>query len=129
MEAYRDQYASVFNGGDGVTLMGISPDAIEELHSWASDADFPFLFAQDDGSTVEAYGGAVRDNGMTLERAVVVIDTEGRIHEWMTPFREIDPTAYEELRASIEAAGADMDDADVQALVEGIEAMSSECDR
>jgi peroxiredoxin len=74
------------------------------------DADFPFLFAQDaDGSTIEAFGGKIRPNGMTLERAVVVIDPEGRIHKWMTPFREIDPMAYEELRASIAEVAPDLD--------------------
>ena len=47
MTAYRDQYASIFRGGLGVTLIGVSPDSIEELASWADDAHFPFLFARD----------------------------------------------------------------------------------
>jgi thioredoxin-dependent peroxiredoxin len=109
MTAYRDQYASVFRGGRGVTLIGISPDTPEELGSWMKDADFPFLFAQDvDGSTVEAFGGKIRSNGMTLERAVVVIDPEGKIHGWMTPFREVDPTSYEELQALIAEVAPDL---------------------
>ena len=37
MRAYRDQYASLFDGGEGVTLIGISNDPAEELASWAAD--------------------------------------------------------------------------------------------
>ena len=117
MTAYRDQYAQVFRGGRGVTLIGISPDSPEELGSWLKDANFPFLFAQDvDGSTIEAFGGELRDNGMTLERAVVVIDPEGKIHKWMTPFREIDPTAYEELKATIAEVAPELEEMDGEEL-------------
>jgi peroxiredoxin Q/BCP len=117
MTAYRDQYAQVFRGGRGVTLIGISPDSPEELGSWLKDANFPFLFAQDvDGSTIEAFGGELRDNGMTLERAVVVIDPEGKIHKWMTPFREIDPTAYEELKAAIAEVAPELEEMDGEEL-------------
>jgi peroxiredoxin Q/BCP len=125
MTAYRDQYASVFRGGKGVTLIGISPDSPEELGSWMKDADFPFLFAQDlDGSTIEAFGGKIRDNGMTLERAVVVIDPEGKIHQWMTPFREIDPTSYDELKAFIDEVAPEMDEGE-DSEADGFEPESS----
>ena len=43
MRAYRDQYASLFDDGEGVTLIGVSNDPAEELASWAADEDFPFL--------------------------------------------------------------------------------------
>jgi thioredoxin-dependent peroxiredoxin len=111
MEAYRDQYASVFRGGRGVTLIGVSNDPAEELSSWARDADFPFLFGHDDnGAAVRAFGGEVRGDGMTLERAVVVIGPDGKIAKWMTPFREIDPSSYEELRVAIAAVAPALDD-------------------
>ena len=102
MEAYRDQYASVFNGGREVTVLGISNDSAEELASWAADADFPFLFgSDDDNSAAAAYGVGLRDNGMPASRAVVVVDPEGRV-AWTTPqFNGIDPTAYEELAAAV----------------------------
>lgn len=133
MTAYRDQYASVFRGGRGVTLIGISPDSPEALGSWMKDADFPFLFLQDvDGSTIEAFGGKIRDNGMTLERAVVVIDPEGRIHKWMTPFREIDPTAYDELQALIAEVAPNVDrgeDASADEVMETLQRMvGGDCD-
>ena len=98
MEAYRDQYASLFNNGQDVVLLGISTDSPEELESWAKDADFPFLFGSDPGSTgYAAFGGNPRDNGMVGSRAVVVVDPEGRIAGVIPTFMQMDPTAYEDL--------------------------------
>ena len=129
MTAYRDQYASVFRGGRGVTLIGISPDTPEALGSWMKDADFPFLFAQDvDGSVVEAFGGKIRDNGMTIERAVVVIDPEGKIHKWIPQFQQIDPTAYVELQALIAEVAPDLEEGeefDTDGLEEALQAMEA----
>ncbi len=65
MEAYRDQYASIFRGGQKVTVLGISNDSAEDLASWAADADFPVLFGSDgDNSAAVAFGVGRRDNGM-----------------------------------------------------------------
>jgi peroxiredoxin len=105
MRAYRDQYASLFDGGEGVTLIGVSNDPAEELASWAADEDFPFLFGSDsDASAYSAFGGDPRDNGMVGSRAVIVVDPEGRIAHVMPTFNQVDPTAYEELRGAIQAA-------------------------
>jgi peroxiredoxin Q/BCP len=102
MEAYRDQYASVFRGGRGVSIFAISPDAPEALASWAADADFPVLFGSDvGGEAAEAFGVGRRGNGMPQSRAVVVVDPEGRVSWATSVFREIDPTAYEELAAAV----------------------------
>ena len=111
MEAYRDQYASIFRGGRGVTILAVSNDAAEELASWASDSDFPVLFgSDDDNSAAVAFGVGTRDNGMPETRAVVVIDPEGRV-SWTTPaFRQVDPTAYEELAAAIAEVAEPLDD-------------------
>lgn len=105
MRAYRDQYASLFDGGEGVTLIGISNDPAEELASWAADEDFPFLFGSDaESAAYAAFGGDPRDNGMVGSRAVVVIDGEGRVAHIMPRFNQVDPTAYTELRDAITAA-------------------------
>ena len=102
MNAYRDQYASLFRGGRDIVLIAISPDTPEALRSWAKDADFPFLFASDpEGATYAAYGGAPRSNGMPGGRSVIVVGPDGRIAEAIPRFREVDPTAYEELQAII----------------------------
>ena len=115
MEAYRDQYASIFRGGRGVSIFAVSNDPPEALASWAKDADFPVLFGSDaNGSAAAAYGVGARDNGMPQSRAVVVVDPEGRVSFATSTFREIDPTAYEELAAAVAevAPPLDPDEAD-----------------
>ena len=113
MEAYRDQYASIFRGGRGVTVLAVSNDSAEELASWAADSDFPVLFGSDDDkSAAVAFGVGTRGNGMPQSRAVVVVDPEGRV-AWATPVcREIDPTAYEEVAAAVAAVAPPLDEAD-----------------
>jgi len=106
MTAYRDQYASLFNGGQNVVLIGISNDTPEELASWASDADHPFLYASDldnDGATYAAFGGGLRDNNSVDSRAVIVVGPDGRIAGVIPRFNQVDPAAYEELGAVIDA--------------------------
>ena len=104
MEAYRDQYARVFRGGRGVTVLGISNDSAEDLASWAADADFPVLFgSDDDNSAAVAFGVGRRDNGMPESRAVVVVDPEGRVSWTTAQFNGIDPMAYDELAAAVTA--------------------------
>ena len=71
MTAYRDQYASLFNEGQNVVLIGISNDSQGELGSWLKDMDFPFLFGSDasnDGGTYAAFGGGLRSNNMVDSR-------------------------------------------------------------
>ena len=100
MRAYRDQYASLFNAGQNVVVMGISNDSAEELGSWLHDEDFPFVFASDaanDGATYAAFGGGLRDNNMVDSRAVIVVGPDGRIAHVIEAFNQNDPMAYEEL--------------------------------
>ena len=105
MTAYRDQYASLFNGGQNVVLMGISNDSPEELGSWLRDADYPFLFASDagnNGATYAAFGGGLRDNNMVDARSVIVVGPDGTIAGVIPQFRQVDPQAYEELAEIID---------------------------
>ena len=100
MRAYRDQYASLFNEGRNVVVIGISNDPVEELASWLHDEDFPFLFGSDadnDGATYAAFGGGLRDNNMVDSRAVIVVGPDGRIAHTIESFNQNDPMAYEEL--------------------------------
>jgi peroxiredoxin Q/BCP len=105
MEAYRDQYARIFRDGDDIVLIAISTDDAEALASWAKDADFPFLFGSDEGSAVGKKYGAWRSlpgGGAIDNRTVFVIDGEGVIRYVAAPFREVDPSAYDELAEAIE---------------------------
>jgi peroxiredoxin len=101
----------MFRGGRGVTVIAISRDPIEELASWARDADFPQLFASDaEGVTFRSFGVGVRESGSPGSRMVAVIDPEGRVAYTVAPFREIDPTAYEELGAAVAEVAPPLDE-------------------
>lgn len=102
MKAYRDRHAELF--GEDAVLVAISRDTPEELASWAADEKFPFRFASDvDGVAGQAY--ATLMEGRPYEaRVLFVIDPAGKVSHVMRPFREIDPTAYDELKAAITAA-------------------------
>jgi peroxiredoxin len=105
MQAYRDQYARLFNDGRNVVVMGISNDSPEELASWLHDADFPFVFASDaanEGATYAAFGGGLRQNGMVDSRSVIVVGPDGRIAGVIPQFSQVDPAAYDELAAMVD---------------------------
>lgn len=113
MTAYRDQYASLFNAGQNVVLIGISNDSPEELGSWLKDADFPFLFASDaanDGATYAAFGGGLRDNNMIDSRSVIIVGPDGRIAGVIPQFRQVDPQAYDELAEIIDRVTPEPED-------------------
>ena len=104
MEAYRDQYATLFNGGKDVVLIAISGDQIDLLESWAREAQFPFLMASDSGAVVgRRYGALARRAGMT-NRNLFVVGPDGKIAYRAVPFREVDPKAYEDLGAAVDSA-------------------------
>ena len=77
-------------------MIAISTDSQDALVSWARDDEFPFVMASDEGGEVGKLYGAARS------RNLFVVDPGGVIAYTATPFREVDPTAYEELGAAIE---------------------------
>ena len=101
MNAYRDQYAQLFKNGRNIVLIAISADVDTALASWARDAEYPYLFASDTGSTVGRAYGAFNAQYKLDNRNLFVVGPDGRIAYRATPFREIDPTAYTELGAVI----------------------------
>ena len=104
MEAYRDQYATLFRNGEKVTLLAISTDPVDALASWAQDADFPFLFLSDTGGKVgEAYGAFLPKSGVD-NRTLYVVAPGGRISYVAAPFNQIDPAAYTALAEAIGTA-------------------------
>jgi thioredoxin-dependent peroxiredoxin len=102
MDAYRDQYATLFKNGRGVVLIAISADPDTALASWARDSEYPFLFASDSGTVVGRRYGALAEHAGLTNRNLFVVGPDGRISYRAVPFREIDPTAYKELGAAIE---------------------------
>jgi peroxiredoxin len=101
MNAYRDQYAQVFNKGRNVVLIAISADVDTALASWAHDADYPVVFGSDTGSAVGKAYGAYHAQYKVDNRNLFVVGPDGRIAYRAIPFREIDPTAYADLTAAI----------------------------
>lgn len=104
MDAYRDQYATLFKDGRGVVLIAISADPDTALASWARDSEFPFLFASDSGTAVGRRYGALAEYPGLTNRNLFVVGPNGRIAYRAVPFREIDPSAYRELGAAVRRA-------------------------
>lgn len=102
MDAYRDQYATLFKNGRGIVLIAISADPDTALASWARDSEYPFLFASDSGTVVAQRYGALAEHPGLTNRNLFVVGPDGRISYRAIPFREIDPSAYKELGAAIQ---------------------------
>ena len=101
MDAYRDQYAKLFNGGKGIVLLAISVDADTTLASWAAEKHYPFRFLSDSGGVVGRQYGAWSDRNGLDNRTLFVVGPDGKIAYVQAPFREVDPTAYTELGDAI----------------------------
>jgi len=102
MEAYRDQYATLFNNGRKVIVLGVSVDSDTTLAAWAREADFPMLFASDTGGRVGRLYGAFNERTKLDDRSLFVIGPDGRIAHRMQPFNQLSAAAYEELARVID---------------------------
>jgi peroxiredoxin Q/BCP len=107
MQAYRDQYATLFKNGRDVVLFAISVDSDTALASWARDIELPFAMLSDPGSVVGKQYGAISTRAPVNNRNLFVVGPDGTIAYRATPFREIDPTAYAELGEAIGRLTAD----------------------
>ena len=104
MEAYRDQYATIFRNGRGVVVLGVSVDPDTALVSWAHDASFPMLFASDPGGEVgKRYGSYDAKNALD-DRSLYVIGPDGRIAYRAKPFRQLAADSYTQLGEAVAKA-------------------------
>jgi peroxiredoxin Q/BCP len=102
MEAYRDQYATLFNNGRNVVVIGISVDPDTTLASWARDEEFPQSFASDqDGSVGQLYGTYDPKNKIE-NRFLYVVRPDGRIAYVSKPFKVLTPSSYTDLAAIVD---------------------------
>ena len=99
MEAYRDQYAKLFNNGRNVVVLAVSVDPDTMLTSWARTLQTPVLFGSDTGQVAGKLYGAVR--GKLDNRSLFVIDSSGRIVKRMLPFNELSAASYSELEHAV----------------------------
>ena len=97
MEAYRDQYAKLFNGGKKVVVLAMSVDPDTTLASWAHDESFPVLFASDSGGEIGKKYGIFSDKYKLDPRVLYVIDAKGKVTSRAMPFQELAAKAYTEL--------------------------------
>jgi peroxiredoxin len=101
MEAYRDQYATLFNVGKKVVVIGISVDPDTTQANWAHDSGFPNLFASDpDQAVAKAYGSA---DSKYDTRNVFVVAPDGRIAARIMKFNVLSTDAYAELGKAVAA--------------------------
>jgi peroxiredoxin len=103
MEAYRDQYATLFNNGRNVTVIGISVDPDTTLASWAREEDFPVVFASDPGGKVGQLYGAFDAKNNLDNRSLYVIRPDGRVGYVTKPFKVLTPSAYTELASVVDS--------------------------
>ena len=99
MEAYRDQYAKLFNNGKNVIVLGVSVDADTTLASWAREQQTPVLYASDVGQKAGKLYGAI--SGALDDRSLFVIDPAGRSVKRMQPFNTLSEASYDDLEAAV----------------------------
>ena len=111
MEAYRDQYATLFKNGRNVVVIGVSVDADTTQAAWAREKEFPVLFASDVGNEAGRRYGSVDVARKLDTRNLFVVSPEGRITHVMISFKVLSPDAYTELAAAVDKS-AGVTDAD-----------------
>jgi peroxiredoxin len=102
MEAYRDQYATLFNNGRKVAVIAVSVDPDTTQAAWARESDFPVLFASDSGGVVGRRYGAYDEKNKLDDRSLFVIAPDGKIAYHVRPFRQMVADAYTELAAVVD---------------------------
>ena len=107
MDAYRDQYAKLFNDGKKVTLLAVSVDPIGELASWAKDRNYPFRFLSDPNGKVGQLYGAFDSKYKLDIRTLYVIAPGGKISYVAAEFQEVDPQAYVSLGEAVKKTMGD----------------------
>ena len=102
MEAYRDQYATLFKNGRNVVVIAVSVDADTTQAAWAREKEFPVVFASDSGGRVgQLYSAFDAKNAMD-NRSLFVIGTDGVIAYVAKPFNVLSGAAYTELGSVVD---------------------------
>jgi peroxiredoxin len=103
MEAYRDQYATLFNNGRNVVVIGISQDPDTTLINWFRELETPILVASDlADKKISTMYQAINAQGTMNNRHLYVIDATGKVTYKALPFRVMAQDAYTELEAEID---------------------------
>jgi len=101
MEAYRDQYAKLFNNGRHVAVLGISVDPDTTLINWFREIDTPLMAMSDADASVSRTYQAYNETSKANARHLYIIDRTGKITYKAIPFRVTVQDAYDELEAEV----------------------------
>ena len=101
MTQYREQYDSLFAGGKGVVLLGVSIDPDTTLANWAKEANFPFQFVSDASGDIGRSYGTIVGPTKGEQRYVYVIGPDGKIAYTKKPFSPFTPAQYDTLGMEI----------------------------
>lgn len=104
MQTYRDQFSTLFNDGQGVTVLAVSTDPVDTIAAWAKDEKFPMTFLSDREATVGQLYDVKYPAVNVLRRVLFVIGPDGRIAHIMRPFAELSADAYVELGNAVKSA-------------------------
>jgi peroxiredoxin len=99
MEAYRDQYATLFNNGKKVVVLGVSVDPDTMLANWARESSFPVLFGSDPDQRVGKLYRSTR--GKLDSRNLFVIGPDGRIAFKQVPVNVLSQQEYADLARAV----------------------------
>lgn len=102
MTKYRDQYATLFQSGANVVVLGMSVDPDTTLASWAREAHFPMLFASDAPGTVGTLYGAYDPTYQVEHRLLYVIGPDGKVAYVAKPFNVSKPESYTNLASAVQ---------------------------
>jgi peroxiredoxin len=90
-----------------VVALSISSDGVDELASWAKDANFPVLFASDTSGDVAAKyattGTGIGPLKKFYKRVVFVVGPDGRVVHVFRPFSALSQDQYAQLDSVIDA--------------------------
>lgn len=104
MQTYRDQFSTLFNNGQGVTVLAVSTDPVDTVAAWAKDEKFPMTFLSDREATVGQLYDVKYPAMSLLRRVLFVVGPDGRISHIMRPFAELSADAYVELGNAVKSA-------------------------
>jgi peroxiredoxin Q/BCP len=104
MTTYRDQWATLFNGGKGIQVIAISMDADTTQANWAREANLPMIFVSDmNGEAGKKYGSWTE--GRPVEsRLLYVVGPDGKITYTSKPFKPMVADSYADLGTEVKKA-------------------------
>lgn len=99
MKAFAERFEELF--GNAV-VVGVSADSLETHQRFAASLDLPFRLLSDPNQRVARLYGSNGEN--YPRRTVFVINREGRVTYRDMRFGALDATAYDKLKAAVQAA-------------------------